>query len=106
MCPEQGVNHVTGIHPKKMARDVQDARVPRSAWMRESGPDGIDSNRLMAILAPLGSLRRPIAARLVIRACGPPPLRRTHYVRASVGSLRAPRCERSPAFGVRYFDGK
>jgi hypothetical protein len=43
----------------KMARDVQDARVPRSAWMRESGPDRIDSNRLMAILAPLGSLRLP-----------------------------------------------
>jgi hypothetical protein len=35
-----------------MERDVQDARVSRRPWMAESDPDRIDSNRLMAILAP------------------------------------------------------
>jgi len=37
---------LTRLQTKKMARDVQDARVPRSAGMRESGPDRIDSDRL------------------------------------------------------------
>jgi hypothetical protein len=43
-----------------MERDVQDARVSQSPWKGESGPDRIDSNRLMAILAPSG--RTPVFA--------------------------------------------
>ena len=42
MSPEQGVNHAIGIHRlKSLARDVQDARVPRRPWNAESGTERI-----------------------------------------------------------------
>jgi len=40
---------------KSMARDVQEARVPQSAGMRDSGPDRIDSDRLGAIFTLKGA---------------------------------------------------
>jgi len=40
-----------------MARDVQDAQVPRRPWMAESSPDRIDSDRLRAIFTLRGALR-------------------------------------------------
>jgi hypothetical protein len=45
-----------------MARDVQDARVPRSAWMRESGPDRIGRRLRRLVVAALLRLSRDFVA--------------------------------------------
>jgi len=53
-----GCNPCDRNTPWLMARDVQDARVPRRPWMAESGPGEIDSDRPRAIFTPAGRLRR------------------------------------------------